>query len=175
MNWVTLGQPYAMAVALLLFVTVQRLMELVIAKRNTAALMASGAVEHASGHYPLMVALHMAWLGGLWLFAGGLHPDPWLTSAYLLVQGLRAWTLATLGRRWTTKIIVIPGETLVARGPYRFINHPNYVVVALEILILPLAFGLVWYALLFSALNAGVLAIRIRAENEALSQAVRPS
>jgi methyltransferase len=175
MNWVTLLQPDAMAVALLLFVTAQRLMELVIAKRNTALLMANGAVEHAPGHYPLMVALHAIWLGGLWLLAGGLHPDPWLTSIYLLVQGLRVWTLATLGRRWTTKIIVIPNETLVAQGPYRFINHPNYVVVALEILILPLIFGLVWYALLFSALNAAILAIRIRAENEALSRAVRPA
>jgi methyltransferase len=175
MSGLTLLQPDAMAVALLLFVTAQRLMELVIAKRNTALLMAKGAVEHAPGHYPLMVALHTAWLGGLWLLAGGLRPDPWLTSAYLLVQGLRVWTLATLGRRWTTKIIVIPGETLVARGPYRFISHPNYVVVALEILILPLIFGLVWYALLFSALNAAILAIRIRAENEALSRAVRPA
>jgi methyltransferase len=175
MNGVTLFRPDAMALALLLFVTVQRLMELVIAKRNTAELMANGAVEHAPGHYPLMVALHTAWLAGLWLLAGGLSPEPLLTALYLLVQGLRVWTLATLGRRWTTKIIVVPGETLVARGPYRFVNHPNYVVVVLEILVLPLAFGLVWYALLFSVLNAAILAVRVSAENQALSRAMRPS
>jgi methyltransferase len=170
----TILSPLAASVALLAFVTAQRLLELVIARRNTAALIAQGAREHGASHYPLIVLLHAAWLAGLWLLAAGLRPSPPLAALYLLLQAFRIWTLVSIGRRWTTRIIVVPGETLVAKGPYRFMRHPNYAVVAAEILVLPLVFGLHWYALAFTLLNAAVLAVRIGAENRALESAERP-
>jgi methyltransferase len=175
MNAITLASPVGISVALLVFVTAQRLLELAVSKRNTAELMARGAVEHGAGHYPAMVALHTAWLAGLWLLAAGIEPNLWLAGLYLLIQAFRIWTLASLGRRWTTRIVVVPGETLVARGPYRFMRHPNYAVVVAEMLVLPLVFGLHAYAMIFSLLNAVVLAVRIRAENEALGAARRPA
>ncbi|WP_020181489.1 isoprenylcysteine carboxylmethyltransferase family protein [Methylopila sp. M107] len=156
--------------ALLAFVTAERLAELWLARRNTAALKAQGAVEFAPEHYPAIVLLHAAWLGGLWALCWNAEPQaPWL-AAFIVLQGLRIWVLATLGRRWTTRIIVLPEAPLVARGPYRFLSHPNYCVVIGEIAVLPLAFGLVWYALAFSIANAAVLAIRIRAERRALDR-----
>jgi methyltransferase len=166
---ITLTTPLGLSVALLVLVTAQRLAELVIAKRNTADLLAKGAVEYGAGHYPAIVLLHAAWLVGLWLFAAGLEPNLPLAGVYLLLQAFRVWTLASIGRRWTTRIIVVPGETLVARGPYRFMRHPNYAVVIAEILVLPLVFGLHAYAVLFSVLNALMLWVRIGAEEKALS------
>jgi methyltransferase len=158
----------SLTAAILGLVTLQRLAELVIARRNTAALLARGGVEHGASHYPAMIALHGAWLIGLWLFAWGRPVSaPWF-AAYLVVQALRLWVLATLGRRWTTRIITVPGETLVARGPYVFIRHPNYVVVTLEILILPMVWSLWWYAAAFAIANALMLRTRIAAENDAL-------
>jgi methyltransferase len=158
------------AILILTLVTAQRLSELVIARRNTARLLAAGGVERGARHYPLIVALHAAWLGGLWLLAWDRAASgPWL-AVYLVLQGLRFWVLATLGARWTTRIISVPGETLVRRGPYRFLSHPNYAVVVGEIAVLPLVFGLVGYAVAFSALNAAVLWVRIRAENESLAR-----
>jgi methyltransferase len=158
------------AVLLLAIVTVERLAELWLARRHTAALLARGAFEVASGHYPLIVLLHATWLAGLWLF-GWEHPiNPvWLTI-FVALQGLRVWVLTTLGERWTTRIIILPGAPLVTSGPYRFLSHPNYLVVIGEIATLPLCLGLFWYALAFSAGNAVILAIRIRAENVALSE-----
>lgn len=160
-----------LAVAVLAFVTLQRLAELVLASRNTAWLKARGAVEHAPGHYPLIVAVHAAWLVGLWALAfdNPVHFG-WL-AAFSVLQALRLWVLATLGRRWTTRIIVLPGEALVRRGPFRWIRHPNYAVVIAEIAVLPLAFNLPVFALAFSLLNAAVLTIRIRAEERALTEA----
>ena len=156
---------------ILAFVTLQRLGELVLARRNTARLLARGAREVAPGHYSTIVLLHAAWLAGLWVLVAlrGLAEIslPWL-AVFVVLQGLRVWVIATLGPRWTTRIIVLPGAPLVLRGPYRFMRHPNYAVVAGEILVLPLVFGLVWYGLAFSALNALVLAARIRAEDAAL-------
>jgi methyltransferase len=152
-------------------VILQRLGELVLARRNTDRLRAQGAYEVAAGHYPLIVALHGAWLAGLWYFAvydaSATVDWPWL-AVFVVLQALRVWVIATLGPRWTTRIIVLPGAPLVASGPYRFVSHPNYCVVAAEILVLPLAFGLVWYGIAFSVLNAAVLWIRIRAEEAAL-------
>lgn len=159
------------AVVLLALVTAQRLGELVLARRNTARLLARGGVEHGAGHYPLIVALHAAWLGGLWALGWNAPLHPAWVAAYVALQGVRIWILASLGARWTTRIIVVPGETLVRRGPYRFVRHPNYLLVAAEIAILPLALGLWGYALAFSILNAVVLAIRIRAEDRALRPA----
>jgi len=152
-------------------VTLQRLGELILAKRNTDRLLAQGAYEVAAGHYPLIVALHGAWLAGLWYLVVYDASDPvdWLWfGVFVILQALRVWVISTLGPRWTTRIIVLPGAPLVASGPYRFVSHPNYCAVAAEILVLPLVFGLVWYGIVFSALNAAVLCIRIRSEAAAL-------
>lgn len=157
------------AALLLALVTAERLGELWLARRNTAALIAGGAVEHAPAHYPLIVLLHAAWLAGLWLLAWSSPINTFWLVVFLLLQVLRVWVLATLGPRWTTRIIVQPGASLVARGPYKWLSHPNYVVVVGEIAVLPLALGLPWYALAFSLANAAVLTIRIRAENAALA------
>ena len=157
--------------AILALVTAERLGELWLAKRNTHRLLAAGAFEADPGHYKLIVGLHTLWLGGLWLLAWG-QPVNWpFLAVFLLLQLLRAWVLLTLGRRWTTRIIVVPGEQLVRRGPYRIVRHPNYLVVIGEIATLPLVFGLVPYAILISILNAAVLGVRIRAENAALADA----
>jgi methyltransferase len=152
----------------LALVTIERLAELVLARRNTQRLLARGAREAAPGHYPLIVALHAAWLAGLWLVAP-FRPIHWLwLGVFGAAQILRVWVIATLGGRWTTRIIVLPDAPLVRTGPYRFLDHPNYVVVVIEIATLPLAFGLGTYALVFSLLNGIILAIRIRAEISAL-------
>jgi methyltransferase len=159
------------AVALLLLVTAQRLIELVIARRNDARLRAAGGVEYGTGHYPFMLALHAAWLIGLWAIATRIAPSLAWVAGFLVLQGLRLWTLYSLGRRWTTRVIVVPGAPLVRRGPYRFMRHPNYAIVAAEIFVLPMAFGLTVYAIVFSVLNALALAIRLRVEERALSTA----
>ena len=156
------------AVLLLALVTLERLAELWLARRNTKALVAAGALEFAPGHYPLIVLLHAFWLAGLWLLGWNQAVDIFWLVIFLLLQVLRVWVLGTLGSRWTTRIIVQPGLALVAKGPYRWISHPNYVVVVGEIAVLPLCLGLPWYALAFSIANAAVLTIRIRAENAAL-------
>lgn len=157
------------ALALLSYVTIQRLGELAYARRNTLALMAKGAREAAAEHYPYMVALHAVWLAGLWIAGPGAQVVmPWL-CLFAALQVMRFWVLATLGGRWTTRIVVLPGEPLVAAGPYRLLRHPNYAVVVGEIAVLPLALGMPWYALVFSILNGIMLAIRIRAENRALA------
>jgi methyltransferase len=160
----------SLAVLILALVTLQRLAELPWAKANTKRLLAAGGHEVAPGHYPLIVLVHVAWLASLWWLAPGREVSLALLALFGLVELGRGWVLATLGRRWTTRIIVVPGERLVARGPYRFVNHPNYVIVALEIALLPLVFGLWQVALVFSLLNAMVLWVRIRAENGALER-----
>ncbi len=157
------------AILLLAFVTLERLAELVLAQRNTKALLAQGAVEHAPGHYPLIVALHALWLAGLWVFGASQPVSAFWFGIFVLLQFARVWVLMTLGPRWTTRIIVLPGAPLVAKGPYRFVSHPNYLVVIGEIAVLPLCFGLWWFAIIFSIANAAVLTIRIRAEATALA------
>ena len=156
------------AAILLALVTLERLAELWLARRNTKTLMSNGAVEVAPGHYPLIVMLHALWLAGLWLLGWGKSLDTVWVTIFILLQVLRVWVLATLGPRWTTRIIVQLGLPLVATGPYRLMAHPNYFVVVGEIAVLPLGLGLPWYALAFSIANAAVLTIRIRAENAAL-------
>lgn len=162
------------SVLILAAVTAQRLVELAIARRNTARLRARGAVEVASGHYPLIVGLHAAWIAGLWAFGWDRPPSLAWLAAYLGLQVLRVWVMASLGERWTTRVLILPGEPLVRRGPYRFFSHPNYLVVAGEIAVLPMVFGMGLYALAFSLLNAAVLWIRIRAENAALASSRSP-
>jgi methyltransferase len=151
-------------------VTLSRLVELPIARANTRRLIAAGGHEVAEGHYPLIVALHIAWLGTLWWLAPGRPMNLPLLALFGLVEVVRIWVVQTLGPRWTTRIIVVPGEKLVRRGPYKFLNHPNYAVVVAEIALLPLVFGLWWTALIFSLLNAAILFVRIRAENRALGR-----
>jgi methyltransferase len=156
------------ALIVLSLVTLQRGAELILAERNTRRLRAQGAIEVAPSHYPIIVGLHAAWLIGMWLLAREAPVRISWLAVFILLQLLRIWVIASLGGRWTTRIIVIPGAARVRRGPYRFLAHPNYLVVAGEIAVLPLAFGLPWYALAFSLANAAVLTIRIRAENAAL-------
>jgi methyltransferase len=157
-------------VIILALVTLERLFELWLANRNTKRLLAQGAREHAAGHYPLIVALHVLWLASLWWLARSRPVDGFWLGIFILIEIGRIWVLATLGRRWTTRIIVAPAAPLVRRGPYRWLNHPNYAVVVAEIALLPLVFGLWRVALVFSALNAVLLWLRIREENRALGR-----
>jgi methyltransferase len=160
--------------AVLAFVTLQRLAELVLSTRNTRALLARGAHEVGAEHYPLMVLLHVAWLSGLWVLARDLPANGVLVMLYGLLQLFRLWVIASLGDRWTTRIIVLPKAPLVRSGPYRFLNHPNYFVVAAEIALLPMVFGLAEYAVIFSILNGVLLLWRIRAEDRALANKQGP-
>jgi len=156
---------------LLGLVTAQRAGELVLSHLNTHRLKQRGAFEASPQHYPLMVAVHAAWLISLWLFGHDRPLNILALGIYLGLQILRVWVMGTLGRRWTTRIIVLPGVPMVSAGPYRYLSHPNYAVVAGEIAVLPLVLGLPWLAIVFTILNAGVLFIRIRAENRALDAA----
>jgi methyltransferase len=157
------------AALLLGAVTAERIAELFLARRNTAALLAKGAVEVAPGHYPAIVVMHALWLANLWIFGTSRVINPAWLAVFLSLQVLRAWVLMTLGPRWTTRIIILPGAPLVTSGPYRILSHPNYLVVVGEIAVLPLCLGLPWLALIFSAANAILLWIRIRAETIALT------
>lgn len=164
--------------AMVVAVIVQRLLELRVAERNRAHALAQGAQEFGAAHYPLFVVLHTAWLLG-WLLEGlGVIATPRtmtfgdalaLFEAFLLAQGLRYWAIASLGSAWNTRILIIPGAERVRRGPYKWVNHPNYIAVAIELMAAPLIFGAWRTALLASAANAVILlAIRIPAENAAL-------
>jgi methyltransferase len=165
-----LSQSPIFNVVILALVTIERLGELWLANRNTKRLLAEGAQEHGAGHYPLIVALHASWLAALWWLAPTQPIEPLWLALFFLIEIGRLWVLATLGERWTTRIIVLPDAPLVRRGPYRFVDHPNYLVVTAEILVLPLAFGLWRTALVFSAINAILLTIRIHTENRALGR-----
>jgi methyltransferase len=158
-----------LASVILVLVTVQRLGELVLSRYNTSKLLARGAIEVGAGHYPLIVSVHAAWLIALWIWGRDESVNLVALAVFIALQGLRVWIIATLGARWTTRIIVLPGEPLVASGPYRYLSHPNYAVVAAEIATLPLALHLPVLALIFTGLNAAVLAVRLRAETRALS------
>ena len=151
-------------------VAAARLAELVWARRNTRRLMAQGGTEHGARHYPLIVALHVAWLAALVLFAEpGASLDWRFLGLFAVLQVARAWVLLSLGRFWTTRVITLPGTPLVRRGPYRWMRHPNYAVVAGEIAVLPLVFGTLEIAVVFSVLNAAMLWHRIGVENAALA------
>lgn len=167
----------AASLALLIFVTAQRLIELAFSQRNTTRLLREGAVEVGASHYPLIVILHIVWLGELWLWVVTGHPDFWWPAgfAYLLVEVVRVWAMASLGRYWTTRIIVPANAKLVRRGPYKFIRHPNYCVVIAEIALLPLALGSWPMAILFSLVNAVLLTWRIRMENVTLRTRRQPA
>jgi methyltransferase len=157
------------AYTILVMVLLQRLGELWYASRNTRALRARGAIEYGRGHYPLIVLLHASWLIAI---AVGIRSDPTVRALpltfFVLLQALRVWVCATLGPYWTTRVLTMPAVPLVSGGPYRFVRHPNYLVVVGEIALLPLAFGQVRNAVCFSVLNGLLLAWRIRVESGAL-------
>ena len=156
--------------AVLGFVAMQRAVELCVAARNTARLRAQGAVEVDARGYPWFVALHGAWLASLFLLLPADAAPSWpLLAVFAALQFGRLWVIATLGRRWTTRIIVLPGAKLVGRGPYRYLRHPNYAVVAGEIAVVPLAFGAIAIAIGFSAGNLALIARRIAIEDRALA------
>jgi methyltransferase len=158
-----------------MLVAVQRLLELFYSRRNELGLRDRGAVERGSGHYPVIVAIHVLWLLST-LVEGllrGPEPPAWWPvplAAFLLVQPLRYWAILSLGENWNTRILVVPGGKLVRSGPYRYFPHPNYVVVAVEVLTFPLIFGAWITAVVFSLLNAALLYIRIRTENRTLRE-----
>ncbi|HUC51846.1 MAG TPA: isoprenylcysteine carboxylmethyltransferase family protein [Xanthobacteraceae bacterium] len=161
--------PFPSGAVLLAYVTAQRLIELWWARRNEARLLAAGGVEYGASHLWLMQLLHATWLIGLWTLAHDHAVQPVFLALFVLLQITRFWVLATLGRRWTIRVIAVPGETLVGGGPYRLLRHPNYAIVIGEIAAVPLALGLPLYAVAFSLLNAAVLSIRIPQENAALA------
>jgi methyltransferase len=159
---------YTIGAALFLaFIIVQRLSELVLAKRNTAKLLAKGAREYGAAHYPLIVGLHSCWIACLVFFGYGQTPHLFWLAIFVVLQIFRVWILATLGGRWTTRIIVLD-EPLVRSGPFAYVRHPNYLLVIAEIFVTPMVLGLTWVAVAFTVLNGIVLWIRIRAEEEAL-------
>jgi methyltransferase len=158
--------------AVLGLVVLQRLGELWLAAANTRRLRALGAYESDRAGYPLFVVLHAGWLASLSLLVPASTPPIWpLLAGVGLLQVLRVWVIASLGRRWTTRIIVLPGASLVRSGPYRWCRHPNYAIVIGEIALLPLAFGALGIAVVFSAANAFLLARRVRIEAGALASA----
>ena len=156
-------------------VSIQRLLELAYSRSNERRLRAMGAVEFGASHYPLMVGLHTLWLAST--LVEGLQRGPQIPAwwpvplaAFLLVQPLRYWAIISLGTNWNTRVLVVPGVKLVKSGPYRYLSHPNYLVVAVEILTFPLIFGAWITAIVFSILNAVLLYVRIRTENRALQE-----
>ena len=151
-------------------VALQRLFELALARRNARRLMAEGAIEYGARHYPAIVLLHVSWLAAMVVYVPNppqLHAIA--LAAFAVLQALRMWVLLSLGRFFTTRVFTLPEAPLVKTGPYRFMRHPNYAIVAGEILTLPLAFGEVTVAVVFSLVNAGLLGLRIRIEEQALA------
>ena len=167
----------------LLFVSIviaQRIIEVIIAKRNEKRMLAAGAFEAGASHYPFMLALHVSFFLSLiievLLLDRTLSPlFLWFFILFLLVQGLRVWCLASLGQFWNTKIIILPGANVVKKGPYQFIRHPNYLIVCIEILLLPLMFQAYFTAICFTLLNFAMLAVRIPTEEKALIEATNYS
>ena len=151
------------------FLVLQRLVELVVARRNRRALAARGAIEYGRRHYPVLVALHAGWLLAL---LGTIDPQTPVSiplfGVFVLLECGRVWVIATLGSRWTTRIMVVPGAKRIRTGPYRYVDHPNYLIVCGEIAVVPLMFGAWPLALVASALNLLALRTRIRIENQAL-------
>lgn len=157
-------------VVALLVVAAERVAELWLARRNTRILLARGGVEHGRGQYPYFVLLHAAWLAALLVLVPWDTPPSWtFLGLFAVVQAGRFWVLWSLGGYFTTRIVTLPGAPLVRRGPYRFMRHPNYLVVVAEIALLPLAFRAYAIAIVFSILNLGLLSWRIRVEDRVLA------
>jgi len=166
---------------LILAVGIERLAELVVSKRNAQWAFAHGGKEYGRAHYPVMVIIHLGLLIGCVVEVWALHRPfiPWLGWPMLVIavaaQVLRWWCITTLGRRWNTLVIVLPGEPLVRRGPYRFLRHPNYVVVVAEGIALPLVHTAWITAVCFTIANAMLLSVRLRVENAALGYTAAPA
>ena len=163
--------PMSPLYAIIGFLVFQRLVELGIARRNHRALVARGAIEFGRRHYPALVALHAGWLLAL---LGTIDPQtpvsiP-LLAVFVLLECGRVWVVVTLGSRWTTRVMVVPGAKRIRAGPYRFLNHPNYLIVCGEIAVVPLMFGAWPLAVIASVLNLLALRTRIRVENKALAE-----
>ena len=163
--------PMSPLYAIIGFLVFQRLVELGIARRNHRALVARGAIEFGRRHYPALVALHAGWLLAL---LGTIDPQtpvsiP-LLAVFVLLECGRVWVVVTLGSRWTTRVMVVPGAKRIRAGPYRYVNHPNYLIVCGEIAVVPLMFGAWTLAVIASALNLLALRTRIRVENKALAE-----
>jgi methyltransferase len=166
--------PTALLHGYLLALAAERGLELVLSERNARAALAGGGVEAGRGHYLAMVAVHAAFLAAC-AVEPVLWPRPWplaaslgALAAALLAMALRWWAVATLGPRWSTRVVVLPGAPPVTGGPYRWLRHPNYLAVTVELLAVPLMAGALWTAAGFALANAALLAVRIRAEEQAL-------
>ena len=160
--------------ALIAIVIGQRLAELAYSRRNARALIARGGKETGAGHYPLFIVLHAAWLAALTAFTEPSPSPRWgLLIVLGVLLGLRVWILASLGPYWTTRIITVDGGKLVTTGPYRYLRHPNYMIVAFEMPVLSMALDLPWVALAFGLANGALLLYRISMENAALERAGR--
>lgn len=163
--------------ALLALVCGERLVELGLSRRNLRRALARGGLEVGQGHFRVMAALHLAFLAACAAETVGLHrPFAWALAAPMLAlavaaQLLRYWAISTLGERWNTRIVIVPGAPPVVGGPYRYVRHPNYVAVVIELFALPLIHGAWWTAVVFSVANAALLTVRIRAEEQALGAA----
>jgi len=159
----------------ILFILLQRIYELVIAKRNEVWMKKRGAKEFGQSHYRIIVFIHtmffIIYLLEVKIWQTELSPAwPYLLSLFVLTQLLRIWAIVSLGKCWNTKIIILPGVQIVEKGPYRFLKHPNYLVVFIEFIIIPLMFQAYFTAFLFTILNGAILAIRIPAEEKALNE-----
>ena len=156
---------------IVLAVAIQRIAELQYANRNAARLLAEGGVEHGAAHYPLFFLIQGAWLLALLVLTPASAPISWpLLTLFILLQAGRVWVIAALGRYWTTRIITVADAPLVTSGPYRWLRHPNYLVVAAEIVVLPLVFGQVWIAVVAGVATAPLLRHRIAVEDRALAE-----
>ena len=161
---------------LILLITGERLVEMVIARRNAARAFARGGVEVGRGHWPVMVFLHTSFLAAcvVEVFVAQRPFLPWLgwpMFAFALVaQGLRYWVITTLGERWNARVIVVPGEESITGGPFRWIRHPNYVAVVTELLVIPLIHTAYITAIIYSVANLLLLRSRVRVEEEALRE-----
>ena len=160
---------------ILSIIIVQRLLELVVAKRNEKNMRAQGAYEVGASHYPFMILLHVSFFISLLIEVStfSLTPSPLFLLffvMFLCVQGLRVWCLTSLGSFWNTKIIILPGANVVTKGPYQYLRHPNYLVVSIEIALLPLMFDAYFTAICFTILNAIMLSVRIPTEERALKE-----
>ena len=158
------------AQAIIIFLVVQRLGELVLAGRNTKRLRGRGAIEVGAAHYPLMVAFHATWLAGIAWFGWNSAVNPILFGIFVVLQALRIWVIGTLGSRWTTRVLILPGETLVSGGPFKYFRHPNYMVVIAEIFVIPAMLGLWVFAMVGGIINLLILWLRIGVEEPALNR-----
>ncbi|MFF2497823.1 isoprenylcysteine carboxyl methyltransferase family protein [Peribacillus sp. NPDC058075] len=159
----------------IIVIAIQRLVELYIAKQNEKQLKAAGAVEYGESHYRWMVLMHLSFFIVLIIEVimlernmSGLWPI-WLTL-FLIAQSGRIWAIRSLGKHWNTKIIVVPDADVVIKGPYKYVKHPNYIIVATEILVISLLFNAYYTAIIFSLLNVWMMTVRIPMEEKALKE-----